>query len=231
VVYIIGSASVLIAVPASALQELSGVPDAVDMVASRVGLPLLGGLTGLLVALGALAATSSWTAGAARVPFAAGVDHVLPAGFARIHPRWRTPHVALIVQGLASTAVFLASAFLTVGGRRATLQEAYDVMVNLTILIYFLPYLYLFVSLVKLSGTRGEAVDAEPSRAPGGRTALWSLTLVGLLSTGISMALVFVPPPGTANVATYEASLILQAIAVIGVGVLFYLASGRKTAQ
>jgi hypothetical protein len=104
-------------------------------------------------------------------------------------------------------------------------------MVNLTILIYFLPYLYLFVSLAKLGGAGGDTVDAGPSRTPGGPPALWSLTVIGLLSTGISMALVFVPPPGTANVATYEASLILQAIAVIAVGVVFYLASGRKSAQ
>ena len=47
--------------------------------------------------------TNSWVAGAARVPFAAGVDAVLPAAFARLHPRYRTPHVALIVQGLAAT--------------------------------------------------------------------------------------------------------------------------------
>jgi hypothetical protein len=103
-------------------------------------------------------------------------------------------------------------------------------MVNLTILIYFLPYLYLFVSLAKLGGAGGDTVDAEPSRTPGGRAALWALTSIGLLSTGISMALVFVPPPGTANVATYEASLIFQAIAVIGLGVVLYLASGRRAA-
>ena len=101
-VYIAGSASVLFAVPVSSLKELSGITDAVQLVARRVGLSGLGVLTGGLLALNALAGTASWTAGAARVPFAAGVDAAMPRAFARLHPRYRTPHVALIVQSLAS---------------------------------------------------------------------------------------------------------------------------------
>ena len=69
----LGSASVLVAVPVSSLKELSGITDAVQLVAGRVGLTGLGALTGGLLALNALAGTASWTAGAARVPFAAGV--------------------------------------------------------------------------------------------------------------------------------------------------------------
>ena len=45
-----------------------------------------------------IAGTSAWAAGAARVSFAAGLDRVMPEAMARLHPRYRTPHVALIVQ-------------------------------------------------------------------------------------------------------------------------------------
>ena len=37
--------------------------------------------------------------------------------------------------------LFLASVFISVGGGQTTVQEAYDIMVNLTILLYFLPRL------------------------------------------------------------------------------------------
>ena len=94
IIYIVGSASVLIAVPPSSLKELSGITDAVQLVGSRVGLGGLGVLTVALLALNALAGTASWTAGAARVPFAARVDNVLPSAFARLHPRYRTPRRA-----------------------------------------------------------------------------------------------------------------------------------------
>ena len=102
--------------------------------------PALGAFIGLLLFIGAIGGTSSWIAGAARVPFAAGVDAAMPAAFAKLHPKYRTPHVALIVQAIATTVLFLASVYVSVGGGKTTIQEAYDIMVNLTILIYFLPY-------------------------------------------------------------------------------------------
>lgn len=47
-VYVLGSSSVLVAVPASGLSELSGITDAVDAVTGRLGLAGFGALTGLL---------------------------------------------------------------------------------------------------------------------------------------------------------------------------------------
>ena len=55
VIYIAGSTSLLIALPGSALNERSGIADAVELSGSRLGLSGLGALTGALVALGSLA--------------------------------------------------------------------------------------------------------------------------------------------------------------------------------
>ena len=205
VVYIAGSASVLFAIPMSSLKELSGITDAVQLVAGRVGLTGLGALTGALLTLNALAGTASWTAGAARVPFAAGVDSVMPASFARLHPRYLTPHVALIAQSIASSAIFLASVFFTVSGRSTSIQEAYDILVNLTILIYFIPYLYLFVAQVRLLPDASHA-----------------LAWLGFGATAISLALTFLPPPGS-DALTYEVNLIVQAAIMLGAGGALYM--------
>ncbi|HYT74211.1 MAG TPA: APC family permease [Vicinamibacterales bacterium] len=212
VVYIAGSASVLVAVPLSSLKELSGITDAVQLVGGRVGLTGLGAVTGALLTLNALAGTASWTAGAARVPFAAGVDSAMPRAFARLHPRFRTPHIALIVQSIAASAIFVASVFLTVAGRSTSIQEAYDLLVNLTILIYFVPYLYLFLAQVRLL--------PDASR---------SLAFLGFGATAISLALTFLPPPGS-NSLTYEVNLIAQAAVILGVGGGFYIWSRRRPA-
>lgn len=211
-VYIAGSASVLVAVPVSSLKEMSGITDAVQLVAGRVGLTGLGALTGVLLTVNALAATASWTAGAARVPFAAGVDSAMPRWFAKLHPRYRTPHVALVVQSLAASALFLGSVFFTVAGRTTSIQEAYDILVNLTILIYFLPYLYLFAAQLRLLGD-------------GPRWA----AVVGFAATAVSLGLTFVPPPG-ANAVTYEVNLIVQAAVMLGLGLGLYAYSRRSSA-
>ena len=183
-IYILSSASILVAVPASELAERSGIADAIELVGGRLGLAGLGALIGLLLFVGSLGGVSSWIAGAARVPFAAGVDAAMPAAFARLHSKYRTPHVALIVQAIATTALFLASVFLSIGGGETSIQEAYDIMVNLTILIYFLPYLYLFAAFIRL-----RAMDATmPSDQntvvlPGGTAGAWAIAGCGLLAT------------------------------------------------
>ena len=204
-VYVLGSASVLFAIPVSELKELSGITDAVQLVAGRVGFGGLGALTGALLVLNGLAGTASWTAGAARVPFAAGVDAAMPRAFAALHPRYRTPHVALIVQSLASSAIFVASVLVT-----ATMQEAYDILVNLTILIYFVPYLYLFAAQVRL-------LPDSP------KPIAW----MGFAATVVSLGLTFLPPPGS-KVLVFEMNLVVQAVVTLGVGAAFYAWSRRR---
>jgi amino acid transporter len=228
IIYIAGSAAVLAAVPFSSLKELSGITDAVQLVTSRVGVTGLGALTGALLAVSGLAATVSWTAGAASVPFAAGVGRALPPVFARLHSRYHTPYVALIVQSAAASAIFLGSLFVAVAGRTTSIQEAYDILVNLTILIYFVPYLYLFAALVRLRRDEGER-EGE-IRIPGGRAGASFVAAVGFASTVIALALTFVPPPGTAG-ATYEANLIAQGAFMLGAGAVLYRVSARRRSR
>src|SRR5262245_51496683 len=217
-IYVLGSVSVLIAVPSSELAERSGVADAIELVAGRLGLSGLGGLMGLLLAVGAIGCASSWIAGAARVPFAAGVDSAMPALFAKLHPAYRTPHVALIVQALATTVLFLVSVFLSIGGGQTSLQEAYDIMVNLTILVYFVPYLYVFVAFIKLRRLEGTAPIGF----------MWVIAGCGLAATLISIGLVFVPPFATENWVNYEVNVIGQAALLLAIGMAFFYSAQRR---
>jgi amino acid transporter len=217
IIYVAGSASVLVALPPDALAERSGISDAVDLASARFGLAGFGAFTALLLVIGSIGGTSSWVAGAARVPFAAGVDHVLPAALARLHPVYRTPHVSLVVQGVVASLVFLVSVFLSVTGAQTTIQEAYDILVNLTILVYFIPYLYLYAAFVRL-------LHPGPLAAAG--------AAVGFLATLVSLALVVVPPAGTENVLNYEANLIGQALIIMAIGAaMFWRARARGARQ
>jgi amino acid transporter len=228
-IYILSSASVLVAIPASDLVERSGIADAVDLVTNRLGLAGLGASTGLLLAVGAIGGTNSWVAGSARVPFAAGVDSVLPKAFARLHERYRTPHVALLVQAAAATVLFLTSVFWSSGGEETTVQDAYDVMVNLTILIYFVPYLYLFAAWVRLRRREpATTTDAGMVSIPGGTTGVFLVAACGFLATLVAITLVFVPPPGTASILSYEVSIAGQTALLVIVGFAFYAFSRRR---
>jgi amino acid transporter len=135
----------------------------------------------------------------------------------------------LIVQAVATTLLFLVSVFLSIGGGETTIQEAYDIMVNLTILVYFLPYLYLFASFIRLRSLDASMPSDESTiLLPGGSIGAWAIAGCGLLATVIAMGLVFVPPTGTENVLNYEANLIGQAAVLIGIGMAFYLTARRR---
>lgn len=219
-VYLSGSAAVLLLTPAGRVDERTGIGDAIQ---AGVGSRAMGSLVLVLIAFAAVATTSSWMAGAARIPYAASARGQLPAVFARLHPRFRTPHVALAVQAVCASLTLLVSLFLDVEHRASTVSEAYDVMVNLTILIYFVPYLYLFVSPLRLApppaGTR--------SAIPGGRTGRWLVSCGGFATTAVSLALLFIPPPGTKSIWNFETNLVLQSAAVFGAGLLLALRAFR----
>ena len=226
-IYVLSSSSVLVAVPASELAERSGIADAVDLTSDRLGLAGMGALTGLLLVVGAIGGTNSWVAGAARVPFAAGVDAVLPSAFGRLHDRYRTPHVALMVQGVAASVLFLASVFISIGGEQTTIQESYDILINLTILIYFVPYLYLFAAWIRLR-QREPTVAEDAMTMVGGLQAVWLIAGCGFLATLIAIGLVFVPPPDTDSIFNYQTNLVGQALLLFAIGFVFYAASRRR---
>jgi amino acid transporter len=125
----------------------------------------------------------------------------------------------LIVQALATTFLFLVSVFLSIGGGRTSVQEAYDIMVSLTILVYFVPYLYAFAAFIKLR-------RLETTTPLGG---MWVIAGCGLSATLVSIGLVFVPPLGTENWLNYEVNVIGQAVLLLAVGMAFFYGAQRRT--
>jgi len=224
-VYLSGSAAVLLLAPSGrAIDERTGIGDAIQSGAASFA---LGSLVLALIAFAAVATTSSWMAGAARIPYAAAVKGQLPAPLARLHPRFRTPYAALIVQAVCASLTLLISLFLDVQHQASTVTEAYDVMVNLTILVYFVPYLYLFLSPLRLP--RPLQFETR-STIPGGPAGRWLAALAGLVTTAVSLVLLFVPPPGTKSIWNFETNLILQSTAVFGAGLLITMRVARSRA-
>jgi amino acid transporter len=68
------------------------------------------GLSCWLVATSSIGGVSAWFAAAARLPFMAGIDRFLPPAFGRLHRKYKTPYMALIVQGLIAVFIFLGQA-------------------------------------------------------------------------------------------------------------------------
>jgi len=150
-IYIIGSLAILVALPSDQVNVTNGVAQVVAVMAERLGgswlLPLAA-IVAILLALGNVGGVAAWLAGSARLPFAAGIDRVLPAAFSRVHPRWQTPYVALLAQG------GFATLFVLLGLMGSTVRDAYVALQSATVILYFVPYLYLFAAYLRLRRER-----------------------------------------------------------------------------
>ncbi len=106
-----------------------------------------------------------------------------------------------------------------------TVREAYLVLLDLTIILSFLPYLYIFLSVPRLRPAGGEPGVA---RLPGGRAGVWYVTLAGATTTVLSMAAAVIPTPDIHNTLLFELKIWggLALFATVGYGLFRWFALG-----
>jgi len=189
--YLVGTICLMWALPSAETSIISGVNQAITKAGARQGLGWLGAPVALLMTLGGLGGVGAWLIGSARLLFVGGLDRFLPPVFGRTHPRWNTPYVALLVQAILS-AIFILAA--TQGD---TVKSAYLKLVNATLIVYFVPYLYMFASAIRLRAEIVRQPAAIP--VPGGRWGSLFWNGLGFLTTSVSIVLALVPPADTAD--------------------------------
>jgi amino acid transporter len=218
--YIGGTVAVLLALPSNEVNDLQGIMQAVSKTATRLGWLGLIPVSAALIAISNLGAASGFLAAVGRVPFVAGIDRFLPAAFGSLHPKWGTPHISLIAQALvASVVIFLGQAGTSVKG-------AYDVLVSISIISAFVPYLYVFASMFKI---QGEEAPADGFRIPGGRLAGRFVASVGFATTLLTIVVSLIPSADEPNKLLAVGKIIGLTGFIVGGGwLLFYLGNRRR---
>jgi amino acid transporter len=212
---------VLLALPSSEVSSLQGLVQAIAKTADRVGLPWVLPVAALLIALSNIGSSGAYLAAVARLPFVAGIDRYLPPAFGALHPRWRTPWVALLTQAV------IGAVFIFLGQAGTSVKGAYDVLVSMGVITYFIPYLYLFAAMFKL---QREPAGKEVIRVPGGKPVAYALALVGFVTTTLTIALSVLPPADEPNKPLAVFKIVGGCGALVLVGVGLYLA-GKRRAQ
>ena len=220
-IYIAATASVLVALPAGEVTGLQGFMQAMSKVGDRIGLEGLTPGVALLVTVSSIGGMSAWFAASSRLPFVAGVDKFLPPAFGRIHPRWNTPYIAMGVQAA------LAAIFIFLGQAGTTVKGAYDFLVGMGVISYFLPFLYMFSSVIRL---QREPVGPGVMRIPGGKPAAIVFAVLGLLTTTVSSILACIPPAEEPHKLLAVVKLLGSSFLMVGVGaVIYWIGKSRKT--
>jgi APA family basic amino acid/polyamine antiporter len=180
--YMAGTAAMLALLAPDRISTLTGLAQAGQVAGASFGASWLSPCFAVLITVSVIGQLTAFVAGNTRLPFALGLDHYLPTAFAKLHPHWRTPHVSILAQGILSTVLLL---LMQLG---ETLRAAYQILVDLTVIATFLPFVYIFASGFKF-GQR------------------WPRALGGLI-TILAIVLSAVPPPGVASVWIFELKVV-----------------------
>ncbi len=220
--YIAGTIAVLVALPAGQVDSLAGLMQAITATASRLGWLGVVPAVALLITLGNLGAAGGYLAAIARIPFAVGIDRMLPPAFGRLHPRYGTPHVAILTQ----TA--LGAAFVFLGQAGTNVKGAYDVLVSMGIITSFIPFVFLFLALIRL---QREPAAAGVILVPGGPRVAILLGCVGLVTTLCAIGLAVMPAADEANKPLAVAKIVGLTAILLSLGWAIYAASKWRSGQ
>jgi len=178
------------------ISEMNGLGEAGLSASLALGVGWLMPVIALLVMGSAVGQFGGLGTSVSRLPFAAGVDQLLPPAFGKVHPRWGTPYVSIIALGLLASFLLIA---IQLGD---TMRAAYQALVSLMVITGFLPYLYIFGSSWK-AGKRVSALSG------------WAITLLAIFTS-------LVPTAEVKNVWLFEGKIVLGTVGVIMAARLLY---------
>ena len=218
-IYILGTIMVIACVPQGEVSTIEGIAQAFfnSSTAFQGSWTAILGISLLIIS--ALGLFGAWFAGNARVPFVIGIDKYLPEAVTRLHPKFGSPYVSLIGQAIVISILFLGTTLGT------TIKDAFQILFDMSILLYFIPFLYMFAALfyhVK-KGDPGSGLFSFLNR----KAILFLLVGSGLSLTLFAMVLSIIPSGQVEAKGLFVLKVLGGAILLLGLGLLAYFRKNR----
>ncbi|MGH9562091.1 MAG: APC family permease, partial [Terracidiphilus sp.] len=220
--YIAGTFAVLALAPAAGIDPESGVFHAIAIGSATLKVGFIGVIAAVLVTAGNAGGVGSTVAGVARVPFQVGIDRYLPAVFGKIHPRWKTPWISITIQAIISAGILLLSQI------SETVSGAYQGLVSIAVILYFIPFLYMFAALIKLSTRPDRTTNPHAVLVPGGRAGIYICAGLGFVVVAVGIICSLFPPGDTQNRALFIIKVVAATIGCILIGLALYWRGARE---
>ena len=223
-IYILGTVAVLALLPDAQVDPKSGAFQAITHGSAMLRVGIVGVLAALLVTAGNAGGVGTTVAGIARVPFVVGIDRYLPAAFGKIHPRWKTPYISILVQAVISGIILLLIQI------NESANSAYQILVDAATILNFIPFLYMYAAVIRLAGRKDRTENRAAVLIPGGTAGVWLAGGLGFLFVAAGIVLSLIPPGETTHKLLFEIKLIGGTVLAVALGLGLYLRGARQKA-
>ena len=213
VMFIIGTSAVMAVVPASRIDLISPIPQALLAGLGSFGIAeFIVPLLALLLLVRHVADVNYIFTGNTRLPMVTGWDGMVPDWFTRLHPRFRTPVNSIVFVGAITLTLALVS-LIGVG-----LQESFQLLDNAAGILYALSYLAMF------------AIPIFGLRRLGVRVPMWLkvVAATGLAITVLYIVLSVLPIIDVASWQIFAVKIITVVVGANLVGAAVLLSGERR---
>jgi amino acid transporter len=145
--------------------------------------------------------------------------------FGKIHPRWKTPYISILVQAGVSGVILVLAQI------NDNMRGAYQILVDAATILYFIPFIYMYAAAIKLYSRPDRRENRAAVVIPGGRAGVLLAGGLGLVVVGIGIVLSFVPPGDTASKILFETKLVAGTVLSVMLGLILYYRGARLRAK
>jgi amino acid transporter len=136
--YVAGTASILVFLSPDKVSPVIGLTQAGTQAAGALGWGWVPIVIAACILLSVGGQLGTYIGASARLPFVLGVGNLLPPGFGKLHRRYGTPYLSILVLGIGSGILLVVSQL------GETFRAAYQITVDMSVITLFIPFLYIF---------------------------------------------------------------------------------------
>lgn len=214
-IFVLGTLAIAFIIPQSDISLTQSLLVAFRDMFIWAGVPWLGPVVAVALAIGVLAGVVTWVGGPTSGLLVVAKAGYLPRWWQHTNKNGMATHIlllqALIVSGLAILFVVLPS-----------VQAAYQILSQLTVILYLIMYLLMFAAAIYLRYSQPHR--PRPYRVPGGDIGMWIIGGAGLVGSTLAFLFSFIPPDqiSVGSPATYVGTLIVLTIVFCVLPFLIY---------
>jgi putative glutamate/gamma-aminobutyrate antiporter len=208
-IFVLGTLAIAFIIPKADINLTQSLLVAYGDMFRWAGLGWLAPVIAIALAVGVLAGVVTWVAGPSSGLLVVAKAGYLPRFWQQTNAHGMATHI-LLVQAILVTALSVMFVVLP------SVQAAYQILSQLTVILYLIMYLLMFAAAIYLRYSQPNR--PRPYRIPGGDIGMWLIGGLGFLGSLLAFVLSFIPPGqiSVGSPATYVEIL-------IGLTVLFVI--------